>query len=94
MYVCSYLKIVDFFFNIFSIITIIIFLMYTIIANSGTFHINTDIFETNILNLSVVIGVLVFYGRTAFYEVIYLVKLYKLRGLSCNVPRNKIFSFK
>lgn len=28
--------------------------------------INTDIFETNILNLSIVIGILVYYGRTAF----------------------------
>lgn len=30
------------------------------------FGINTDIFETNILNLSVVIGVLIYYGRITF----------------------------
>lgn len=27
------------------------------------FGVNTDIFETNILNLSVVVGVLIYYGR-------------------------------
>ena len=37
--------------------------MYATIANSGTLGINTDIFETNILNLSVVVGALVYYGR-------------------------------
>lgn len=36
------------------------------IAEEESFGINTDIFETNILNLSVVIGVLVYYGRIAF----------------------------
>lgn len=30
------------------------------------FGLNTDIFETNIINLSVVIGVLIYYGRIAF----------------------------
>lgn len=30
---------------------------------SGEFGFNTNIFETNILNLAVVIGVLVYYGR-------------------------------
>lgn len=30
------------------------------------FGINGDIFETNILNLSVVIGVLIYYGRIVF----------------------------
>ena len=38
--------------------------VFTIISEG--FGINTDIFETNILNLSVVIGVLIYYGRTAF----------------------------
>ena len=38
------------------------------IAHSEGFGINTDIFETNILNLSVVIGVLIYYGRAAFTE--------------------------
>lgn len=37
-----------------------------IIAEAGKFGINTDIFETNVLNLSVVIGVLIYYGRVAF----------------------------
>lgn len=36
------------------------------IGETGGFGINTDIFETNVLNLSVVIGVLVYYGRIAF----------------------------
>jgi F-type H+-transporting ATPase subunit b len=40
--------------------------MLMFISNSGGFGINTDVFETNILNLSVVIGVLVYYGRAAF----------------------------
>lgn len=37
-----------------------------IIAEAENFGINTDIFETNVLNLSVVIGVLIYYGRVAF----------------------------
>lgn len=37
--------------------------MYATIASSGTLGINTDIFETNILNLAVVVGALVYYGR-------------------------------
>jgi hypothetical protein len=37
-----------------------------IVAEAGKLGINTDIFETNVLNLSVVIGVLIFYGRVAF----------------------------
>lgn len=36
------------------------------LAHSEGFSINTDIFETNVLNLSVVIGVLIYYGRAAF----------------------------
>lgn len=39
------------------------------------FGINTDIFETNVLNLSVVIGVLIYYGRIAFSAKI-LINLY------------------
>lgn len=42
---------------------IFFYFMFTLISNSGHFGINTDIVETNILNLSVVIGVLVYYGR-------------------------------
>lgn len=37
-----------------------------LISEEKVFKINTDFFETNILNLSIVIGILIFYGRTAF----------------------------
>jgi F-type H+-transporting ATPase subunit b len=37
-----------------------------LISEREGFGINTDIFETNVLNLSVVIGVLIYYGRVAF----------------------------
>ncbi len=40
--------------------------LFSIISESEGFGINTDIFETNVLNLSVVIGVLIYYGRIAF----------------------------
>lgn len=40
--------------------------MLFFISESEGFGINTDLFETNILNLSVVIGVLIYYGRVAF----------------------------
>jgi|688.fasta_scaffold48198_5 F-type H+-transporting ATPase subunit b len=40
--------------------------VFTIISETKSFGINMNIFETNILNLSVVIGVLVYYGRAAF----------------------------
>jgi hypothetical protein len=40
--------------------------IFTIISEIDSFGINTNIFETNILNLAVVIGVLIYYGRTAF----------------------------
>ena len=40
--------------------------LISLISEKDEFGINTDIFETNILNLSVVIGVLVYYGRIAF----------------------------
>lgn len=36
----------------------------TIISHSDGFGINTNLFETNILNLTVVIGVLFYYGKT------------------------------
>ena len=39
--------------------------MFMFVAEAEGFGINTDIFETNILNLSVVIGVLIYYGRVA-----------------------------
>lgn len=37
---------------------------------SESFGFNTDIFETNILNLSVVIGVLIYYGRITLGDLI------------------------
>ncbi len=40
--------------------------LLSIVSESEGFGINTDIFETNVLNLSVVLGVLVYYGRIAF----------------------------
>jgi len=40
--------------------------LFTFVSHVETFGINNDIFETNILNLSVVIGVLIYYGRVAF----------------------------
>lgn len=42
-------------------------------AHSEGFGINTDIFETNVLNLSVVIGVLVYYGRAAFVKRVFVI---------------------
>lgn len=42
-------------------------LIYILSEEKGL-GINTDIFETNILNLSVVIGVLVYYGKIAFLK--------------------------
>lgn len=47
--------------------------MLAFISHSESFGINTDVFETNILNLSVVIGILVYYGRAAFTECLLLV---------------------
>nr|YP_010700237.1 ATP synthase CF0 subunit I [Euglena deses]WCH63381.1 ATP synthase CF0 subunit I [Euglena deses] len=44
--------------------------MLTFLSEEKGFGINTDVFETNILNLSVVIGVLIYYGRIAFVEII------------------------
>jgi hypothetical protein len=40
--------------------------LFTMISNHETWGINTDLFETNIINLSVVIGLLIFYGRITF----------------------------
>lgn len=37
-----------------------------LLSERSGFGINTDIFETNILNLSVVIGFLVYYGKIVF----------------------------
>lgn len=45
--------------------------MLFFVSETEGFGINTDIFETNILNLSVVIGVLIYYGRVAFFVMIF-----------------------
>lgn len=37
---------------------------------SEGFGINTDIFETNVLNLAIVIGVLIYYGRSLLADII------------------------
>lgn len=42
--------------------------LINILSEEKGLGINTDIFETNILNLSVVIGVLVYYGKIAFLK--------------------------
>lgn len=55
--------------------------MYATIASSGTLGINTDIFETNILNLSVVVGALVYYGRDTVSDIINERKETVLRSL-------------
>lgn len=40
--------------------------LVNILSEAKGFGINTDIFETNILNLSFVIIVLIYYGRITF----------------------------
>jgi len=42
------------------------FNLFSLISESEGFQLNTDLFETNVLNLSVVVGVLVYYGKAAF----------------------------
>jgi hypothetical protein len=37
----------------------------TFLSNSEGFGINKDIFETNIINLTIVVGTVVYYGRIA-----------------------------
>nr|YP_007517047.3 ATPase subunit I [Euglena viridis]AEY70819.3 ATPase subunit I [Euglena viridis] len=44
--------------------------MLAFISEAEGFGINTDIFETNVLNLSVVIGVLIYYGRITLSDII------------------------
>lgn len=48
---------------------------------SENFGINGNIFETNVLNLSVVIGVLVYYGRIVFSNIINDYKLTIMKKL-------------
>ena len=40
--------------------------LISLISHSEGFGINTDILDTNVLNLAVVIGVLIYYGRPLF----------------------------
>lgn len=40
--------------------------LLNLVSNEKSLSLNTDIFETNILNLSVVIAVLIYYGKIAF----------------------------
>jgi hypothetical protein len=40
--------------------------LFSLICESEGFQLNTNLFETNVLNLSVVLGVLVYYGKAAF----------------------------
>ncbi len=42
------------------------------ISEAKGFGINTDILETNVLNLAVVVGVLIYYGRVAFFGMLYI----------------------
>lgn len=58
--------------------------MLSFLSEEEGFGINTNLFETNILNLSVVIGVLIYYGRIAFVIRIFFYEfkinyIYKLK---------------
>lgn len=41
----------------------------SLVSEHHGFGINTDFFETNILNLSFVLGVLVYYGSSLFFDL-------------------------
>lgn len=43
---------------------------FSLLSSSEGFGFNTDIFETNVLNLAVVIGVLIYYGRIVLNDLI------------------------
>lgn len=43
---------------------------FNFLAEHKGFGINTDIFETNILNLAIVVGVLVYYGKGTLSDII------------------------
>lgn len=45
-------------------VTILNINLLTVFSHHEGFGINTNLFETNILNLVVVIGVLIYYGRS------------------------------
>lgn len=51
------------------------------ISEREGFHFNTDIFETNVLNLSVVIAVLIYYGRIVLSDLMNSRKLAILKSL-------------
>lgn len=55
--------------------------LFTMISNHETWGINTDLFETNIINLSVVIGLLIFYGRITLSDIVNNRKEIILRNL-------------
>lgn len=55
--------------------------IHLLASSSKGFGINTDIFETNILNLAVVIGVLIYYGRAILSETIETRKITILKSL-------------
>lgn len=40
--------------------------LLSLISHSEGFGINTNVFDTNVLNLAVVIGVLIYYGKPLF----------------------------
>lgn len=55
--------------------------LLSVIAKHEGFGINTDILETNILNLVVVIGVLIYYGKSLISDIINSRKAAILRNL-------------
>jgi F-type H+-transporting ATPase subunit b len=61
--------------------------LINLFASNG-FGFNTDIFETNILNLSVVIGVLIYYGRA-----ICIVTNTKLKEIFVHIRKKKFFIY-
>lgn len=48
--------------------------LFNFLAEREGFGINTDLFDTNILNLAVVIGVLVYYGKSICLVNLFLLK--------------------
>jgi len=57
------------------------FNLFSLICESEGFQLNTNLFETNVLNLSVVLGVLVYYGKAALGDLIQNRKENILRSL-------------
>lgn len=49
--------------------------LFSFVSSSESFGINTDLFETNILNLSVVIVVVVYYGKIVLCDMFIIIKL-------------------